>query len=92
MARKRKRRRNHKTTGGWSLGGRYVIGYDDKGYLKTKNVLAKTKRECAEKLQRLKEELGGIKSDKVKPDMRFGDWLEYWYETHSKPKIRATTQ
>ena len=24
--------------------------------------------------------------------MRFGDWLEYWYETHSKPKIRATTQ
>lgn len=24
--------------------------------------------------------------------MRFGDWLEYWYETHSKPKIRPTTQ
>lgn len=24
--------------------------------------------------------------------MRFGDWLEYWYETYSKPKIRATVQ
>ena len=72
--------------------GRYVIGYDDRGYPKTKNVLAKTKRECAEKLQKLKEELGGIKSDKVKPDMRFGDWLEYWYERHSKPGIRPTTQ
>ncbi len=72
--------------------GRYVIGYDDRGYPKTKSVLAKTKRECAEKLQKLKEELGGIKSDKVKPDMRFGDWLDYWYENHSEPKLRITTQ
>ena len=93
MARKRKGGEGtirQRADGRWE--GRYVVGYDDKGYPKTKNVLAKTKRECAEKLQRLKEELGGIKSDKVKPDMRFGDWLEYWYETHSKPKIRATTQ
>ena len=93
MARKRKNGDGtirQRADGRWE--GRYVVGYDDKGYPKTKNVLAKTKRECAEKLQRLKEELGGIKSDKVKPDMRFGDWLEYWYETHSKPKIRATTQ
>ena len=22
----------------------------------------------------------------------FGDWLTYWYENHSKPKIRPTTQ
>ena len=93
MAKKRKGGEGtirQRVDGRWE--GRYVIGYDDKGYPKTKNVLAKTKRECAEKLQKLKEELGGIKSDKVKPDMRFGDWLEYWYETHSKPKIRATTQ
>ena len=93
MARKRKNGDGtirQRADGRWE--GRYVIGYDDKGYPKTKNVLAKTKRECAEKLQKLKEELGGIKSDKVKPDMRFGDWLEYWYETHSKPKIRPTTQ
>lgn len=93
MARKRKGGEGtirQRADGRWE--GRYVIGYDEKGYPKTKNVLAKTKRECAEKLQKLKEELGGIKSDKVKPDMRFGDWLEYWYETHSKPKIRPTTQ
>ena len=31
--------------------GRIVIGYDDNGYPKTKNVLAKTKKECIEKLQ-----------------------------------------
>lgn len=36
--------------------------------------------------------MGGIKSDKVKPDMRFGDWMEYWFENHAKPKIRPTTQ
>ena len=24
--------------------------------------------------------------------MVFGDWLTYWYENHSKPKIRPTTQ
>lgn len=93
MARKRKNGDGtigQRADGRWE--GRYVIGYDDKGYPKTKNVLAKTKRECAEKLMALKEELGGIKSDKVKPDMRFGDWMEYWFENHAKPKIRPTTQ
>ena len=24
--------------------------------------------------------------------MLFGDWLCYWYETHSKPTLRASTQ
>ena len=72
--------------------GRIVIGYDDNGYPKTKNVLAKTKKECVEKLQKLKEECGGLKPEKVRPEMPFGDWLTYWYENHSKPKIRPTTQ
>jgi len=72
--------------------GRVVIGYDDNGYPKTKNVLAKTKKECMEKLQRLKEECGGLKPEKVRPDMAFGDWLQFWYENHCKPKIRPTTQ
>ena len=35
--------------------GRVVIGYDEKGLPKTKNVLAKTKGECVEKLKALKE-------------------------------------
>ena len=93
MARKRKAGEGGvhlRKDGRWE--GRYVIGYDDKGYPKTKNVLAKTKRECAEKLEVLKAELGGIKSDKVKPDMRFGDWMEYWFENHAKPKVRPSTQ
>ena len=35
--------------------GRVVIGYDEKGFPKTKNVLVKTKGECAEKLKALKK-------------------------------------
>ena len=64
--------------------GRYVIGYDDHGYPKTKAVFGKSKRECTEKLAALKAQLGGIPSDKLRPEMRFADWLDYWYETHCK--------
>ncbi len=93
MARKRKAGDGtvrQRKDGRWE--GRVVIGYDDNGYPKTKNVLAKTKKECVEKLQKLKEECGGLKPEKVRPEMPFGDWLTYWYENHSKPKIRPTTQ
>ena len=93
MARKRKAGDGtvrQRKDGRWE--GRVVIGYDDNGYPKTKNVLAKTKKECIEKLQKLKEECGGLKPEKVRPEMPFGDWLTYWYENHSKPKIRPTTQ
>ena len=93
MARKRKAGDGtvrQRKDGRWE--GRIVIGYDDNGYPKTKNVLAKTKKECVEKLQKLKAECGGLKPEKVRPEMVFGDWLIYWYENHSKPKIRPTTQ
>lgn len=93
MARKRKAGDGtvrQRKDGRWE--GRIVIGYDDNGYPKTKNVLAKTKKECVEKLQKLKAECGGLKPEKVRPEMPFGDWLTYWYENHSKPKIRPTTQ
>ena len=72
--------------------GRVVIGYDDSGLPKTKNVLAKTKRECQEKLRQLTESMVGRNDRKVKSDMLFGDWLCYWYENHSKPTLRASTQ
>ena len=72
--------------------GRVVIGYDDNGLPKTKNVLAKTKRECQEKLRQLTESMVGRNDRKVKSDMLFGDWLCCWYETHSKPTLRASTQ
>ena len=71
--------------------GRVVIGYDEKGLPKTKNVLAKTKAECLEKLDRLKAECG-IVVHRARPDMKFGDWLDLWYKTWSKPTIRLTTQ
>ena len=72
--------------------GRYVVGYDDHGYPKTKAVFGKSKRECTEKLAALKAQLSGIPSDKLRPEMRFADWLDYWYETHCKPNIRTSTQ
>ncbi len=93
MARKRKNGDGTvrlRKDGRWE--GRVVIGYDNNGYPQTKNVLAKTKTECLEKLQTLKESCGGMKSAKLRPEMLFGDWLEYWFENHSKPKIRPTTQ
>lgn len=71
--------------------GRVVIGYDEKGRPKTKSVLAKTKTECVEKLEKLKEAVGKP-TDKIKADMRFGDWIDYWYRTYSKNTLRPTTQ
>ena len=71
--------------------GRVVIGYDDKGKPKTKSVLAHTKVECVEKLERLKEECGRT-TEKLKPDMPFGEWIDFWYQYFSSPKLRPTTQ
>ena len=68
MARKRKSGTGtirQRKDGRWE--GRAVVGYDDKGLPKTKNVLAKTKRECQEKLAKLLEEVGGTKSEKSVP-------------------------
>ena len=71
--------------------GRVVIGYDDKGLPKTKNVLAKTKSECVEKLKTLKDALAPPAPPRIKADMPFGDWMEHWYETHSRPAARPGT-
>ena len=71
--------------------GRIIIGYNENGNPKTKNVTAKTQAECKEKLQALKEKWGRT-SDRLKPDMPFGDWMDFWYQNFSKPKIRQTTQ
>ena len=72
--------------------GRVVIGYDDKGLPKTKNVLAKTKSECVEKLKTLKDALALPAPPRTRADMPFGDWMEHWYETHSRPAARPGTQ
>ena len=72
--------------------GRYVIGYDDNGRPKTKNVLAKTKAECAAKLKALKEEVQGAAPKSPKVDMTFGAWLDHWYQQYCKPGIKPKTQ
>lgn len=59
--------------------GRVVIGYDEKGFPKTKNVLVKTKCECAEKLKALKNTItpsGGYV---------LRDCWDLWCEDYSKP-------
>ena len=65
--------------------GRIVIGYDENGLPKTKNVLAKTKGECVDKLKTLKDTIAPANPSKVRADMPFGECLNYWYETYSKP-------
>ena len=71
--------------------GRIVVGYDEKNLPITKNVTAKTKHECVEKLDVLKESLGKS-TDKVTADMPFGEWMDFWYQTYSKPGLRPSTQ
>ena len=86
MAKRRKRGNGSlhlRKDGRWE--GRAVVGYDDKGLPKTKNVLAKTKGECVDKLKTLKDTIAPANPSKVRADMPFGECLNYWYETYSKP-------
>ncbi len=72
--------------------GRVVIGYDDKGLPVTKNVLAKTKSECTEKLKALKDSVQAPAPDQPKPGILLGDWLDLWYQSYKKPNLRPNTQ
>ena len=92
MARKRKQGEGTlrlRKDGRWE--GRIVIGYDEKGLPITKNVTAKTKTECAEKLEALKEKYGKP-TEKINSEMSFGEWIDFWYQTYCKHTIRLTTQ
>lgn len=71
--------------------GRIVIDYREDGRPITKNVTAKTKTECSTKLETLKEQYGRS-SDKIKPDMPFGDWIDFWYQTYCRHTLRITTR
>ncbi len=78
-----------RSDGRWE--GRVVVGYDDEGLPQTKNVLGKTRTECLEKLKALQEQYSPV-SKKCKPDMPFGDWMDFWYQTYCKPGLRENTQ
>ena len=92
MAKRRKRGSGSvhlRKDGRWE--GRAVIGYDDKGLPKTKNVLARTKSECVQKLRELTASIG--KPEPVaKPGMALGQWLDHWYQSCKKPNLRPNTQ
>ena len=80
------------TVGDGRWEGRAVIGYDDKGLPKTKNVLAKTKSECVQKLKNLTSSIGKSESAVTKPGITLGQWLDSWYQTSKKPNLRPNTQ
>ena len=93
MAKRRKKGESsvhQRKDGRWE--GRVVVGYVEKGLPKTKNVLAKTKRECREKLRQLWETATAPRTEKVRPETPFGEWLDFWYQNYVKPQIRPTTQ
>ena len=71
--------------------GRIVVGYNEKSLPITKCVTAKTKTECSTKLEALKEQYGRS-FDKIKPDMPFGDWIDFWYQTYCRHTLRITTR
>ena len=68
-----------------------MIGYKENGYPITKSVFAKTKSECKQKLKEAIEKEGRVSSDAINPEMTFGDWLKFWYNTYCKPGIREST-
>ena len=71
--------------------GRYTAGIDpETGKPIAKNVLAKTQRECKEKLRKAMEELEKIDVTKRR-DYTVGEWAQLWYENYAKPSVRAST-
>ena len=71
--------------------GRVTVSYKENGDPITTNVLAKTRAECQEKLKDLIENTAPA-TKKLKPDMQFGVWIDFWYQNYVKPAIRETTQ
>ena len=79
-----------RSDGRWE--GRVVIGYDDKGLPKTKNVLAKTKAECEKKLKSLIAAQKESEPELPQQTMTAAQWLDFWYQTYKKSNLRPNTQ
>ena len=79
-----------RSDGRWE--GRVVIGYDDSGLPKTKNVLAKTKAECEKKLKSLIAAQKGSEPELPQQTMTAAQWLDFWYQTYKKSNLRPNTQ
>ena len=73
--------------------GRVVIGYDEKGLPITKNVTAKTKAACVEKLKELKKQVVPVKTKiDITSKSEFGVWLDFWYKNYSEMNLKETTK
>ncbi len=71
--------------------GRYTAGHDpETGKAIYKNVLARTQKECKEKLAAAMERAGKVDAHKV-DQYTVGQWAEAWFENYAKPSIRETT-
>ena len=94
MGKKKNKRGNGsihlRNDGRWE--GRVVIGRNEKGLPKTKNVLARTRRECQEKLKALRDSINSAEPKQPKASMTFGAWLDHWYRSDCKPTISPKTQ
>ena len=71
--------------------GRYTAGRDPvTGKAIYKNVLAKTQKECKEKLAQAIEKNGKV--DVVRSGKyTVAEWVRLWFETYSKPSVREQT-
>ena len=78
-----------RSDGRWE--GRYTAGRDEKtGKAIYKNVLAKTQKECKEKLQRAIEE--NAKVDTIRAEQyTVGQWMDVWFENCAKIKVRPSS-
>lgn len=71
--------------------GRYTAGHNSEtGKAIYKNVLAKTQKECKEKLAAALEQAGKVDASKT-GQFTVGQWAETWFENFAKPSIRETT-
>ena len=81
---------SYRKDGRWEA--RVVIGYDEKGLPKTKNVLAHTKGECLQKLKALKETLSVEEKPKYGKNMTFGEWIDFWFREFCSPRLKDSTK
>ncbi len=78
-----------RSDGRWE--GRYTAGRDpDTGKTVYKNVLAKTQKECKEKLKRAVE--ANAKVDAVRAEQyTVGQWMDVWFENCAKIEVRPSS-
>ena len=78
-----------RSDGRWE--GRYTAGRDpDTGKVIYKNVLAKTQKECKEKLRQAIEE--NAKVDAIRAERyTVGQWMDVWFENCAKIKVRPSS-